>query len=291
MKRAEHERLVANKHVTKDVAARKGDREASTVESGAAPDAIRRSTIDVSGEGEVSAVVRGERYTLERDKPAIVTSENMTQSSKPESKMNVEEDSEFQSQENLTKVVEMEAMEISADTNGADKVGETPLVDLPIIGGKSVATIADATVEGSCREERDKQSVPYVVNVDDASSDITSRQDPESSAGLLPDEQVPIVLKTSENSGIDAGGDKGEKEVLEHTSAKKTADYKRFELAKREIAALAAQAEEGLEFINQSVDMADILRGFTINMHGVPVHDIPTERGHLLKGRSALRDR
>lgn len=241
-----------------------------------ASDARRRSTSDVSGEGVDGAVVRGEGYTLGRGKPAMVTSDHITESSQPGSMLNME-DREVQGQ--ATETEDMDIM--SANINGADKVGETPLlVELPI---------ADATVAGFCSKERDGQNGQDVGNVADVSSVITDRQDLESSLGLLPNEQRPIVVRTSESSGIEIGGEKGERK--EYNSTKDTADYEQFKLAKREIAALVAQAEEGLEFINQSVDMADILRGFTINKHGVPVHDIPTEREHLLEGRSAFRDR
>lgn len=267
---------MANNHGVDDVTAQQGDSKASIVESDVAPNARRRSTSDVPGEGMVSAVVRGEGYTLGRDKPALVTSYTITQSSQPESKLNVE-DPAFQGQE-----VEMEDMAMSANINSADKVGETPLlVDLPI---------ADATVAGFCSKERDEQNGQDVEKVADASSATIGRQDLEGSVGLLPDEQRPIVVRTSESSsGIQIDGEKVGRKVYDST--KETDDCERFKLARKEMAGLMAQAEEGLEFINQSVDMADILRGFTINKHGVPVHDIPTEREHLLEGRSALRDR
>lgn len=61
---------------------------------------------------------------------------------------------------------------------------------------------------------------------------------------------------------------------------------------KADIARLVAQAEEGMMFLNQSIDMADILRGFAITSHGVPVRDMAVDGALLLQqGRSVLRDR
>lgn len=60
---------------------------------------------------------------------------------------------------------------------------------------------------------------------------------------------------------------------------------------KADIARLVSQAEEGMMFLNQSIDMADILRGFSINSYGVPVRDMAVDGALLLQGRSVLRDR
>lgn len=55
------------------------------------------------------------------------------------------------------------------------------------------------------------------------------------------------------------------------------------------ISDLITQAETGETYIKQSVDVADILRGFTVTTYGVPVRD--TDGGSLLQGRSVFRDR
>eukprot|EP00904_Undaria_pinnatifida_P013165 jgi/Undpi1/897/HiC_scaffold_10.g04361.m1 len=89
-----------------------------------------------------------------------------------------------------------------------------------------------------------------------------------------------------DRSGLPTGGAK-------NTEGKNlnTISRERAELAKQrqDLAALVAQGEEGIAFVKQSVDMADILRGFVITPHGVPVRDM--DRELLLQGRSTLRDR
>lgn len=67
----------------------------------------------------------------------------------------------------------------------------------------------------------------------------------------------------------------------------------RVELSKQraDIALLVAQAKEGMAYVAQSVDMADIKRGFVFTPHGVPVRDTAIRRELLRDGRSTLRTR
>lgn len=57
------------------------------------------------------------------------------------------------------------------------------------------------------------------------------------------------------------------------------------------IKSLISQAEEGLVFVQKSVDLADMRRGFAFTRHDVPVRDLERDREELLQGRSRLRDR
>ncbi|CAM9407149.1 unnamed protein product, partial [Ectocarpus sp. 6 AP-2014] len=67
----------------------------------------------------------------------------------------------------------------------------------------------------------------------------------------------------------------------------------RVELSKQraDIALLVAQAKEGMAYVAQSVDMADIKRGFVFTPHGVPIRDTAIRRELLRDGRSTLRTR
>ncbi|CAM9596625.1 unnamed protein product [Ectocarpus fasciculatus] len=67
----------------------------------------------------------------------------------------------------------------------------------------------------------------------------------------------------------------------------------RAELSKQraDIALLVAQAKEGMAYVTQSVDMADIKRGFVFTPYGVPVRDTAIRRELLREGRSTLRTR
>lgn len=67
----------------------------------------------------------------------------------------------------------------------------------------------------------------------------------------------------------------------------------RLELAKRrkDVALLRAEAKEGMTFVSQSVDMADVLRGFVFTRHGIPVRDPVVGLELLREGRSTRRDR
>ncbi|CAN0337231.1 unnamed protein product, partial [Ectocarpus sp. 8 AP-2014] len=67
----------------------------------------------------------------------------------------------------------------------------------------------------------------------------------------------------------------------------------RMELSKQraDISLLVAQAKEGMAYVAQSVDMADIKRGFVFTPHGVPVRDTAIRRELLRDGRSTLRTR
>lgn len=60
---------------------------------------------------------------------------------------------------------------------------------------------------------------------------------------------------------------------------------------KEDIALLLKQAREGMVFVKQSIDMADVLRGFVFTRHGVPVRDPAISRELLQEGRSTTRDR
>lgn len=67
----------------------------------------------------------------------------------------------------------------------------------------------------------------------------------------------------------------------------------RVQLAKQrtDIALLVDQAKEGMGYIKQSVDMADVLRGFVFTRHGIPVRDTAVGQKLLREGRSTLRER
>lgn len=67
----------------------------------------------------------------------------------------------------------------------------------------------------------------------------------------------------------------------------------RVELSKQraDIALLVAEAKEGMAYVAQSVDMADIKRGFVFTPHGVPIRDTAIRRELLRDGRSNLRTR
>lgn len=96
----------------------------------------------------------------------------------------------------------------------------------------------------------------------------------------------------AEAAGGGEGAFEGAKvEGKEEKKKRSRISQERTELAKQrqDVAALVAQGEEGLAFVKQSIDMADILRGFVITRHGVPVRDV--DRELLLQGRSAYRDR
>ncbi len=70
-------------------------------------------------------------------------------------------------------------------------------------------------------------------------------------------------------------------------------DTAHLELARRrkDVALLRAQAKEGMTFVSQSVDMADVLRGFVLTRHGIPVRDPGVSLELLREGRSIRRDR
>lgn len=61
--------------------------------------------------------------------------------------------------------------------------------------------------------------------------------------------------------------------------------------AKKEMSDVKLQGEQGLQFVKQSVDMADLLRGFAITPQGIPIRDMARDRHGLLQGRSVLRER
>lgn len=67
----------------------------------------------------------------------------------------------------------------------------------------------------------------------------------------------------------------------------------RAELAKqrKDIGLLVDQAKEGMVYIKQSVDMADVLRGFAFTRHGIPVRDTAVSQELMREGRSTLRER
>lgn len=67
----------------------------------------------------------------------------------------------------------------------------------------------------------------------------------------------------------------------------------REELAKqrKDIAILVGQAKEGMAYIKQSVDVADVLRGFVFTKHGIPVRDTAVGQELLRDGRSSVRER
>eukprot|EP00903_Cladosiphon_okamuranus_P008234 g7927.t1 len=94
---------------------------------------------------------------------------------------------------------------------------------------------------------------------------------------------------TSSASGSDWGGIVGKS-----SRTKSVGDNPaRAELTKQreDIALLVEQAKEGMVYIKQSVDMADVRRGFVFTRHGIPVRDTAVGQELMREGRSTRRER
>lgn len=121
-----------------------------------------------------------------------------------------------------------------------------------------------------------------------------ARQEPEDAsqnndATALVGELALRGSRDDSGSGSDAGGGSGSSSRTRPASE----NAARAELAKqrKDIAILVDQAKEGMAYIKQSVDMADVLRGFVFTRHGIPVRDTAVGEELMREGRSTIRQR
>ena len=96
-------------------------------------------------------------------------------------------------------------------------------------------------------------------------------------------------MPSTSASGSGGGGGAGDSSLTRSSSDNPA----RAELARqrKDIAFLVDQAKEGIVYVNQAVDMADVLRGFVFTRHGIPVRDTAVGQELMREGRCTLRER
>eukprot|EP00752_Nemacystus_decipiens_P011953 g10598.t1 len=113
----------------------------------------------------------------------------------------------------------------------------------------------------------------------------TERED-DNSAALLGESALRGSSDGSGSRGDSGGGNTSRTRSAGNNTA-------RMELARQrnDITLMVDQAKEGMSYIKQSVDMADVLRGFVFTRHGIPVRDTAVGGELMREGRSTLRQR
>lgn len=179
----------------------------------------------------------------------------------------------------------------------ADKTSTTgtiPAVEGATMAGDNVATgaegISPSQVHLVQQDQTDNRQISgAAVPTEETAAPVYHEQDLPSPLPTRARSKKQ-VKGNPENSGH--GGDKSESSREESVQRSGLSlERGAIERAKKEINDEKSQAEEGLEFVKKSVDMADLLRGFAFTRHGIPVRDIAKDRDGLLQGRSVLRER
>lgn len=127
-------------------------------------------------------------------------------------------------------------------------------------------------------------------------SEVTLREEAsqEENKTAPQDQQQDTFLESAAATAAAAAASGGSDENIGRMGRAETdVSPARKELAKQreDIALLREQAKEGMTFVKQSIDMADVLRGFVFTRHGVPVRDPAISRDLQRDGRSTLRER